>query len=86
MRRLKSAGRAMRKMIVEDQYESNGIKQRKLQCAYCGFKDELEVDHILPLSRGGKDEPNNLQMLCKRCNRTKDNQIHLRPKKVWKKI
>ncbi len=31
----------------------------------------LEVDHIIPVSRGGSSEPENLQTLCWRCNRTK---------------
>ena len=35
----------------------------------------LEVDHIVPVSRGGMSTPNNLQTLCWRCNRTKSNKI-----------
>lgn len=31
----------------------------------------LEVDHIVPVSKGGTSEPGNLQTLCWRCNRTK---------------
>lgn len=31
----------------------------------------LEVDHIIPLSRGGMSVEENLQTLCWRCNRTK---------------
>lgn len=31
----------------------------------------LEVDHIVPVSRGGLSTPDNLQTLCWRCNRTK---------------
>lgn len=33
--------------------------------------DEMQGDHILPWSQGGKTTPDNLQMLCKRCNATK---------------
>ena len=35
----------------------------------------LEVDHIIPISKGGKTEPDNLQTLCWKCNRTKSNKI-----------
>lgn len=35
----------------------------------------LEVDHILPVSKGGLSEVDNLQTLCWRCNRTKSNKI-----------
>ena len=37
----------------------------------------LEVDHIIPISKGGKTEPNNLQTLCWRCNRSKSDNIDL---------
>lgn len=35
----------------------------------------LEVDHIVPLSRGGLTAEENLQTLCWRCNRTKSNKL-----------
>ena len=31
----------------------------------------MEVDHILPRSKGGTDHPENLQLLCSACNRSK---------------
>lgn len=34
----------------------------------------MEVDHILPKSRGGTDHPDNLQLLCSGCNRSKGNK------------
>lgn len=43
-------------------------------CAKCGqhfeYKD-CEFDHITPWSQGGKTTVDNLQVLCKHCNRTK---------------
>jgi hypothetical protein len=44
------------------------------RCVKCGCDASqdnsirLEVDHILPVSKGGKTTPQNLQTLCKRCN------------------
>lgn len=35
----------------------------------------LEVDHIIPISKGGMTEENNLQTLCWKCNRTKADKI-----------
>ena len=32
---------------------------------------EMEGNHIIPWRDGGKTDYNNLQMLCKKCNRTK---------------
>lgn len=43
-------------------------------CKICGehFEiDEMEGDHIIPWSRGGKTVKENCQMLCIHCNRTK---------------
>ncbi len=41
-------------------------------CQYCGFQghaNELTVDHIVPISRGGApDKWDNLVVACKRCN------------------
>lgn len=40
-------------------------------CVACGSTEHLTVDHILPVSRGGTNEPDNLQCLCRHCNSTK---------------
>lgn len=50
-------------------------------CRQCGVRltDEphllLEVDHIVPVSRGGLTAEENLQTLCWKCNRTKSNKL-----------
>ena len=36
--------------------------------------EEMEGDHIVPWSRGGKTVPENLQMLCRRCNGLKSDK------------
>ena len=41
-------------------------------CAYCGGVP-TQVDHILPRSRGGTDDPSNLAPACKCCNMEKLN-------------
>jgi len=46
-------------------------------CAICDGEtdfDEGEVDHIIPKTKGGTDEPSNLQWLCHRCNKLKGNK------------
>lgn len=41
------------------------------RCRSCGSARNLEVDHIVPVCRGGDSEDCNLQTLCRRCNRRK---------------
>lgn len=42
------------------------------RCTYCEATDgPFEVDHILPVSRGGGNEFENLTCACKPCNRSK---------------
>jgi hypothetical protein len=44
-------------------------------CAYCGVKDvPLEIEHIVPRSRGGSNRPSNLTLACRPCNGKKGNQ------------
>lgn len=40
-------------------------------CCYCGSDQELQIDHIHPIARGGTSETQNLQVLCGPCNRRK---------------
>jgi 5-methylcytosine-specific restriction endonuclease McrA len=46
-------------------------------CAYCGIRifmdipKDVHVDHVLPLSRGGTNYPDNLLLTCSTCNQSK---------------
>lgn len=48
------------------------MKRDNFRCVLCGASAnegaKLHIDHILPVSRGGKTEPSNLRTLCDRCN------------------
>jgi len=44
------------------------------KCAYCGKTGvPLEIEHIVPKSRGGTDRVSNLTLACRRCNHKKGN-------------
>lgn len=60
----------------------DAIKERDhYTCCNCGNSTLaapnllLEIDHIIPVSKGGLTEENNLQTLCWKCNRSKGNKI-----------
>lgn len=36
----------------------------------------LEIDHIIPLSKGGSDKVGNKQSLCQKCNNTKSDKLN----------
>lgn len=52
------------------------VKEREQtnMCIYCGAKEDLTLDHILPLSRGGPDSPDNAIWVCQHCNSSKGDQ------------
>lgn len=58
--------------IKREIYEKqNGI------CPHCGEKfkiEDMDADHIIPWSKGGKTVRENCQMLCAECNRKKGNR------------
>jgi hypothetical protein len=50
-------------------------------CQDCGATEELCIDHIKPLNKGGGDEPENLQVLCRSCNGRKKDRIRKQDKR-----
>ncbi len=55
------------------------FKRDKNRCQICGATAQdgvkLHVDHIIPVSKGGKTIPSNLQTLCDRCNLGKSDKV-----------
>ncbi len=53
------------------------LKRDNYRCAKCGAAPsndhsvELEVDHVVAVARGGKNDITNLQALCRKCNQGK---------------
>jgi len=55
----------------------NIYKRDNNTCQYCGKRlrsEQLNLDHVLPLSRGGKNTWNNVVCSCIRCNMRKGNK------------
>ena len=50
------------------------LEKWKRTCAYCGKTDvPLEIEHIVPKSRGGSNRVSNLTIACHECNQAKNN-------------
>lgn len=47
------------------------ILRRDPICCICHHEDSTEVDHVVPISRGGTDHPDNLQGVCRGCHAVK---------------
>ena len=45
-------------------------------CQCCGGYEYLEHDHITPYSCGGSSDVSNIQLLCRKCNRSKSNSCY----------
>ena len=41
------------------------------ECVYCGSNRELTIDHVIPVSRGGKTSFENCVTSCRKCNHKK---------------
>jgi hypothetical protein len=82
-RRLKSARALMRgeangsparvpipPAVARAVFERDGDK-----CLECGSCEDLQFDHIIPVALGGATRPENLQILCGDCNRSKSDSL-----------
>ena len=45
------------------------------KCVKCGSRQNLEFDHIIPVSKGGSNTARNVELLCENCNRLKSDSI-----------
>lgn len=66
--------------LMTDSLRYDVLKRDHYRCQLCGALAsegaQLEVDHIIPVSKGGKTEMSNLQTLCKSCNRGKSDKYN----------
>jgi len=46
-------------------------------CVGCGSTENLELDHIIPVARGGRHSIGNLQSLCRSCNASKNARLNI---------
>lgn len=54
------------------------LREGEYTCAKCGRVSmfEMEVDHIIPLSKGGLHVESNLRCACRKCNGLKSDRVY----------
>jgi 5-methylcytosine-specific restriction endonuclease McrA len=66
--------------------KKNVFVRDKFRCVYCGANDiRLTVDHVIPISQGGKNNFDNCVASCKPCNSRKGNRSPSEAKMFLKK-
>ena len=55
--------------------KKNVISRDRHTCQYCGSHDKLTIDHVVPVSRGGKSTFENCVAACQECNSKKGNKL-----------
>ncbi len=64
---------------ISPKIRSKVLRRDHYTCNHCGKSIDdgakLEVDHIVPVSKGGTNDLNNLQVLCWECNHGKSNNF-----------
>jgi hypothetical protein len=51
------------------------LERDEYKCQQCGSEEQLCIDHVIPVSRGGDSSDDNLQVLCLSCNTKKSNKV-----------
>ena len=72
--------RALRRDKTSGHFTAEDINKllvlQKCKCITClKYLDKYEIDHIMPLSKGGTNAKENIQLLCKGCNRRKSSRL-----------
>lgn len=72
--------RRARKLNAEGRYTAQDVsklksRQRNCLCGVSFAAEKYTIDHIVPLSRGGTNWPENIQLLCGPCNYGKGSKL-----------
>ena len=66
-------------MSMRSTFDDEKVKYQYPQsCCYCGSKDKLHMDHLIPQIKGGSDNADNLVWACRSCNSSKRDRDVLR--------
>ena len=60
-----------RRAYIGQDIKARVFAKHGANCVNCGSKERIELDHIIPLARGGQDIETNLIPVCRGCNARK---------------
>lgn len=63
--------RARRRRVWSDEERRFILDRDGWACVWCGSQDQLEIDHVIPFSKGGACSLENVAVLCRSCNARK---------------
>ena len=63
------AGNQKRSVKIPTRVRKNVRRRDEGKCVDCGSKKNLEYDHIIPISAGGRNSARNIRLLCKECKK-----------------
>ena len=78
-----------RRRNIKDTTRYSVLERAGFKCQCCGIKPLknndviLHIDHIIPHSLGGSDSIDNLQVLCDKCNLSKQNRFIINHNINW---
>lgn len=78
-----------KRIVFPQEVRLKAYNQSEGRCVYCGRFipfDEMTIDHIVPLSKGGTNYEKNLQCCCKECNLMKQDLLECDFYKKMKEI
>ena len=79
----------IKRISFDDDFKRELCREQDYRCMYCGrrrgFRD-LEIDHKVPIARGGNNRRSNLQMLCHSCNKRKGDQTDTEFRRRYRRL
>lgn len=64
-----------KKKRIPEKLKAQVHEKYNYQCVSCGTNKDLSCDHIVPESKGGETELDNLQTMCRSCNSSKGSKL-----------
>jgi hypothetical protein len=58
----------VKRTIIPESLRNEVFERDGYRCVLCGSTESLQLDHVIPFSKGGKTDKDNLQTLCRVCN------------------